>query len=370
MVALPGGFPAGKAAQALLEWFSANARDLPWRGTGDPYAILVSEVMLQQTQVDTVVPAYARWMSLFPDLGTLASASQDEVLKAWEGLGYYARALNLQRSARLIMEYHGGRVPSEDEELLALPGVGKYTAGAVQSIAYGLCRPAVDGNVERVLCRLLDIETSAKERKNQALFGLVVREMMADAPPSEVSQGLMELGALVCVPRRPRCASCPLDDLCLARNRGTATQRPVPRKRKPPQSIQAAVAILTDGERIFLQKRPPVGLMANLWEFPGGKLEAGESPRNALRRELFEELGFRSRGEKKVGTLRHAYTSFSVTLHVYLVQVPPGETLPASEGGLPSGWFSHEEARRLPMPAANVKILANWVESVDLPLEI
>ena len=364
----PGAPSLGTAAQRLLEWFSLNARDLPWRSTQDAYAILVSEVMLQQTQVDTVVPAYRGWMERFPDLETLAAASQEEVLKAWEGLGYYARALNLQRSARLVIEHHGGRVPREDEELLALPGIGRYTAGAVQSIAFGLPRVAVDGNVERVLCRFLDIDSPARDRRNQVLFGRVIREMMEENPPGDVSQALMELGALVCLPRKPRCAVCPFEEACLARSRGTVPERPVPRPRKATQAIQAAVAILTDGERIFLQKRPPEGLMANLWEFPGGKLEEGETPRSALRRELFEELGIKVRGEKKVGTIRHAYTSFSVTLHVYLVQMNGRSILPGPPGNavLPSGWFMPEEARRLPMPAANVKILARWVEEPEL----
>jgi A/G-specific adenine glycosylase len=355
----------GTAAQRLLEWFSLHARDLPWRATRDAYAILVSEVMLQQTQVDTVVPAYKAWMERFPDLGTLAAASQEEVLKAWEGLGYYARALNLQRSARLVIEHHGGRIPREDEELLALPGIGRYTAGAVQSIAFGLPRAAVDGNVERVFCRFLDIDSPARDRKNQVLFGRAVREMMDGNPPGDVSQALMELGALVCLPRKPRCAVCPFAENCLARSRGTVPKRPVPRPRKATRAIQAAVAILTDGERIFLQKRPPEGLMANLWEFPGGKLEEGETPRAALRRELFEELGIRVKGEKKVGTIRHAYTSFSVTLHVYLVRMNGGPSPPETSGELPSGWFMPEEARRLPMPAANVKILARWVEEPE-----
>jgi A/G-specific adenine glycosylase len=359
-------------ARKLLEWFSANARELPWRTTRDPYAILVSEVMLQQTQVDTVIPAYGRWMRTFPDVQALAGANQEEVLKAWEGLGYYSRALNLQRAVRLVVEHHGGRIPREEEDLLALPGVGRYTAGAVQSIAFGLPRAAIDGNVERVFCRFLDLDTPARERRNQALFGRIIREMMLEGPPGEVTQALMELGALVCLPRKPRCGECPMGAGCLAKTRGTVLKRPVPRKRKPAQAIQAAVCILTDGKRIFLQKRPPVGLMANLWEFPGGKLEAGETPKEALRRELYEELGILVRGEKKVGTIRHAYTSFSVTLHVYQARVEEAPNLPGPADGpvLPSGWFTPGEARNLPMPAANVKILANWVDEAEGSSEI
>jgi A/G-specific adenine glycosylase len=360
------------AVRGVLEWFSANARELPWRTTRDPYAILVSEIMLQQTQVNTVIPAFDRWMRTFPDVQTLAGATQEEVLKTWEGLGYYARALNLQRAARLVLERHGGRIPSEDEELLALPGVGRYTAGAVQSIAFGLPRVAIDGNVERVFCRFLDIETPAGERRNQAHFGRVIREMMEEGSPGDVTQALMELGALVCLPRKPRCGECPIGTDCLARSRGTVSKRPAPRKRKPTQAIQAAVCILTDGKRIFLQKRPPQGLMANLWELPGGKLEAGETPKEALRRELFEELGIRISGEKKVGTFRHAYTSFSVTLHVFHARVDevPRQTVPVEEELQQSGWFTPQEARNLPMPAANVKILANWVDAPETVSEI
>ena len=366
----PGQSSLEEAAKSLLAWYAANARSLPWRKTRDPYPILVSEVMLQQTQVDTIVPAYERWMGCFPDLRSLADASQEQVLKAWEGLGYYARALNLQRSARLVLEHHGGLVPQEDEELLALPGIGRYTAGAIQSIAFGLPRAAIDGNVERVLCRLLDIDTPARERKNHVLFGRVIREMMESGAPGDVTQALMELGALVCLPRRPRCLACPVEGVCLAKARGTVAQRPVARPRKPSQPIQVSVAILTDGEKFFLQKRPPEGLMANLWEFPGGKVEDGETPKAALRRELGEELGLRVRGEKKVGTIRHAYTSFSVTLHVFLVKAEGVQVPARSRESLPSGWFSAQEARRLPMPAATVKILSRWIDDPETAAEI
>ena len=366
----PGQSSLEEAAKSLLAWYAANARPLPWRKTRDPYAIMVSEVMLQQTQVDTIVPAYERWMGCFPDLRSLADASQEQVLKAWEGLGYYARALNLQRSARLVLEHYGGAIPQEDEELLALPGIGRYTAGAIQSIAFGLPRAAIDGNVERVFCRLLDIDTPARERKNHVLFGRVTREMMESGAPGDVTQALMELGALVCLPRRPRCLACPVEGLCRAKARGTVAQRPVARPRKPSQPIQVSVAILTDGEKFFLQKRPPEGLMANLWEFPGGKVEDGETPKAALRRELCEELGLRVRGAKKVGTIRHAYTSFSVTLHVFLVKTEGVQVPDRSREGLPSGWFSAEEARRLPMPAATVKILSRWIGDPEAAAEI
>lgn len=370
-MALPAPDPA-RGARRLLDWFAANARELPWRRTRDPYAVLVSEVMLQQTRVDTVVPAFLRWMERFPDIPSLAKAGQEEVLKAWEGLGYYSRALNLQRAARLILEHHGGQLPREDESLLALPGVGRYTAGAVQSLAFDLPREAIDGNVERVLCRLLDLETPAKDRRSQARFRKHIRGMMAENSPRSVSEALMELGALVCLPRNPRCNGCPFDGDCLARQRGTVLDRPVPGKRMPARAIQAAIGILTDGRRIFLQKRPPEGLMANLWEFPGGKLEEGESPRKALRRELFEELGIRSREEEKVGTLRHSYTRFIVTLHVFLVRVEDASGVPApgKMTGRPSGWFTPVEARRLPMPAANAKIMSRWVEGLESDAEI
>ena len=363
--------PASEARR-LLDWFAANARALPWRTSRDPYAVLVSEVMLQQTRVETVIPAYLRWMERFPDIRSVAEAGQEDVLKAWEGLGYYARALNLQRAARRILEHHEGRMPREEEELLALPGVGRYTAGAVQSLAFDLPKPAVDGNVERVLSRFLDVETPPKDRRSQARFGRAIREMMAGNSPRQVSEALMELGALVCLPRTPRCGECPFEGSCLAKRRGTVLARPVSKKREPVRAIQAAVGILTDGRRIFLQKRPPGGLMANLWEFPGGKLEEGETPRKALRRELLEELGICVRGERKVGVFRHSYTRFSVTLHVFLVRVKEASALPDPEtlAGRPAGWFSPREARSLPMPAANVKILARWVPEPETDSDI
>jgi A/G-specific adenine glycosylase len=260
---------------ALLDHFDAHRRAMPWRETSDPYAIWVSEVMLQQTRVDTVVPYFRRWLEKFPDVDALAGAPLDDVLKAWEGLGYYSRARTLHRAAGVVRERYGGRVPSDPDELRELPGVGEYTAGAVASIAFGVRTPAVDGNVRRVRSRLHDLEDPRPSR---------IRELAAELVPAEragdFNQALMELGATVCTPRSPSCDTCPVAAWCRARERGTQELRPRPRSagRIPVEAVRTAVVVRGD-DALLLVRRPAVGLLAGLWEFPGDPGAAAEDPR-------------------------------------------------------------------------------------------
>jgi A/G-specific adenine glycosylase len=249
---------------ALLEHFDVHARDLPWRRTRDPYAIWISEVMLQQTRVDAVVPYYERWLERFPDVHTLADAQLDDVLKAWEGLGYYSRACNLHRAAAVVRERHAGSLPADYDALRALPGVGEYTAGAVASIAYGVRRPAVDGNVRRVVARLLDDPAPSAARLRDIVTSLVPQERAGD-----FNQALMELGATVCSPRTPRCDVCPLVPWCAARLAGTQADRPAPRRSpSQPLFLLATAVICAPPDQVLLIRRPAHGLLANLWSFP------------------------------------------------------------------------------------------------------
>ncbi len=260
--------------RALLAHYDATARTLPWRGAEDPYAVWVSEVMLQQTRVEAVVPYYERWLRTFPTLEALADADVDEVLKAWEGLGYYRRAQNLHAAARLVRERYGGRLPDDPTGLRGLPGVGAYIANAIASIAFGVAAPAVDGNVRRVLSRLYDLEDPSPAELRERAAALVPGDR-----PGDFNQALMELGSTICTPRAPDCEACPLAGHCEARARGVQEQRPRPGRRAsvPQRRFAAAVVADPDG-RLLLGRWPADGLLGGLWEFPGAELEEGSSP--------------------------------------------------------------------------------------------
>ncbi len=311
----PTGRPGPTRTQrVLLAWYRNAARDLPWRRTRDPYAIWVSEVMLQQTRVATVLSYYPRFLTCFPSLDALAQAPLERVLKVWEGMGYYARARNLQRAARAALARHGG-IPTTYEELLRLPGIGRYTAAAIAAIAWGAKHLPIDGNVRRVLSRWRDLDTVREEDYREAgtplLAGLARRQVAA------LVQALMELGARICTPRSPRCGSCPVRASCRARRAGTIAQRPPHRARREVPHYEVVVArLVNDSGRILLAQRAADGLLGGLWELPGGKVQAGEGLESALRRELREELGItRVTGLRYVGQVGHAYTHFTVTLH-------------------------------------------------------
>jgi A/G-specific adenine glycosylase len=306
---MPGSFTTAEIdalRSALLAFFDASARDLPWRGTRDPYAIWVSEVMSQQTRIDTVIPYYERWMARFPDVAALADAPIDDVLKQWEGLGYYSRARNLHAAARLVRERHAGAVPRTCDALRDLPGVGEYTAGALASIAYGVPAPAVDGNARRVLARLLDEPDPSPARLRDVAAALV-----PDDRPGDFNQAVMELGAQVCTPRAPRCGNCPLSDLCAARAAGTQLERPRARTASavPVHEIATVVLRAPDG-RVLLVRRPDTGLLAGMWCFPGTEVEPGQHAADAaasLAAGLLRAGTPADRG-RHIGEVRHAFS--------------------------------------------------------------
>jgi A/G-specific adenine glycosylase len=259
----------GRIGRALLAHYDRTARDLPWRGTSDPYAIWVSEIMLQQTRVATAVPFYESWMARFPTVDTLAEADLDEVLASWSGLGYYSRARNLHRSAGIVRERFNGNVPESVRDLRSLPGVGEYAAGAIASIAFGRREPAVDGNVRRVLARLYDLATTSPAALKRLAF-----DLQDPKRPGDFNQALMELGATLCTPRAPECDACPLSGFCLARTRGTVGDRPAPRRRARVREVSFLSFILVDAKRrTLLVQRPAEGLLASMWEFPALELD-------------------------------------------------------------------------------------------------
>lgn len=341
----------------LLEWFEHHQRDLPWRRHYRPYEVWISEVMLQQTQVNTMLPYFERWMARFPDLRSVAEAPEDTVLKHWEGLGYYSRARNIQRTARIILLERQGEFPKDYTTLRRLPGIGPYTAAAILSLAFKEDRPVVDGNVKRVFSRVFDIATVLSARESVRFMEETSRNLLPKGKAREFNQALMELGALVCTPRSPRCLECPIRRECRSRILGIVSRRPVRAQSGTPSSVEVAVGILLSHGRIFIQKRPPGGLMPLLWEFPGGKVQEGESPEAALVRELREELGVGVQILTKVGVIRHAYTSFRVVLHAFTCHLSDETPLPVLRSAIDCKWVDLGEIAHFPFPAANQKLI-------------
>jgi A/G-specific adenine glycosylase len=339
----------------LLAWFRGAKRDLPWRRTRDPYRIFVAEMMLQQTQVSRVEGFYERFLKQFPTVRSLARASADDVLCAWAGMGYYRRARNLHAAARTMVNEHGGRVPGTAEALLALPGVGRYTAGAVASIAFGRPAPVVDGNVARVLCRLFAIDRPIKEAGTRHALWACAEALVSRRAPGTFNQALMDLGATVCVPRAPRCPDCPLATLCRARAKGRERQLPATVGRKVIPRYSVVVGVLTRNGRVLATKRPPRGLLGGLWEFPGGKRQRSESDAAALRRELREELGIATAVGRHLATVEHAYSHFRVTIRAYACTLVSGR--PRAIACDAVRWVRPHELRRLALPAATVRLM-------------
>jgi A/G-specific adenine glycosylase len=340
----------------LLAWSRAHRRDLPWRDERDPYRIWVSEVMLQQTQVETVIPYYHRFLARFPTLRSLAEADLDEVLKAWEGLGYYARARNLHRAARRVMEDHAGQLPADGDALLALPGIGPYTVGAILSLGFGQDAAVLDGNVRRVLSRIFAIDDDPRSATTRRRLWNLAEALLPPGQAGSFNEALMDLGATVCTPRDPRCPECPLSEGCQGVQGGDPKRYPARVQRRPLPHYDIAVGVIWRGDQVLISKRHTEDLLGGLWEFPGGKRESGETLEECLAREVWEELGI----EIAVGTLlmsiRHAYTHFRVTLHVFHCRYLSGQ--PQALECADWRWVGLDQLDDFAFPAANHRILA------------
>lgn len=340
---------------ALLDWFETNRRDLPWRRTYDPYHVWVSEIMAQQTQMDRVVPYFERWVERFPDVHALSLAREDEVLKLWEGLGYYSRARNLLRAAREIVESHDARFPDDPAAIRALPGIGEYTAGAIASIAFNRPVPCIDANVMRVFARLENLGFEAGSRELREKAAQCVLRFMPKDRPREFNQALMELGALVCS-RKAECDLCPVQPCCSAHRENIVFERPLPKPGKNVIHIEMATGVLVHEGQVLIQKRKPDDVWPGLWEFPGGCVEPGETPEQALRREYLEETELAVEPGEKLAVVKYAYTKYRVTMHCYLCKAA-GSVAPVFHEAVEGRFVRPRELSNYAYPAGHRKLL-------------
>jgi len=339
----------------LLAWYNKNKRDLPWRDCGDPYKIWLSEIMLQQTRVDQAMPYYKRFIDHFPTVYDLAEADQQEVLKVWEGLGYYSRARHLHDAAKLVADEFDGQVPDNWKEINKLKGVGPYTAAAVLSIAYQKKHAVVDGNVIRVLSRYYGIEDDVRSSRTKNTIQEYADDLIPEDRPGDFNQALMELGAMVCTPANPNCANCPLQANCVAYKTAKTEEIPYksPAKKRPHHQIGVGIIFNEDGEVLISLRREDV-MLGGLWEFPGGKQENDEDMENTVKRELKEELGVEVSIRKPFMKLDHAYSHFKITMHAYLCDLEAGTPEPKSSQEV--RWIPIGELADYPFPKANRRL--------------
>lgn len=338
----------------LLTWYQHQGRNLPWRQTRDPYAIWISEIMLQQTQVKTVIPYYQHWLAQFPTVVNLAEADQQAVLKAWEGLGYYARARNLHRAAQIIVEQYKGQFPQTFAAVVALPGIGRTTAGGILSAAFNQAVPILDGNVKRVLARLVAL----KQPPSKALVQLwnLSQSLLPDDNPRDFNQALMDLGATLCTKHRPACLLCPWQVSCAAYNQNVQLEVPMTETRSPLPHKQIGVGVVWDDQgQVLIDRRPQKGLLGGLWEFPGGKIEPGETVEACIRRELQEELAIEVEVGDHLITIEHTYTHFKVTLNVFHCRHLDGNPQPIECDEV--RWVKISSLEQFPFPKANTQII-------------
>jgi len=336
-----------KFIKNLLTWYQSNKRSLPWRETNDSYAIWVSEIMLQQTRVETVIDYYQKWLKLYPDVHSLATASEQEVLKAWEGLGYYSRARNLHRTAQIICDKYGGVFPSNRKALESLPGIGRYTSAAITSIAFGVNEAALDGNIRRVMARQFGISEPAHLPPGEKKILELCEQNLPKGKAGEYNQALMELGATICLPKNPHCDQCPVAGKCYAYIHNAQAWLPNLEKKRQAPHYTVVAAVIQENGKVLIARRPAKGLLGGMWEFPGGKQETGETLQECLARGVREELGVRIKVGDKLGVFKHAYTHFSMTLHAFKCNLKAGEPQPIKASEI--RWVQPENMQEFPM---------------------
>ena len=339
----------------LLAWYRKNHRELPWRQTKDAYAIWVSEVMLQQTQVNTVLPYYRKFLNHFPDVKSLAKTDLQSVLKIWEGMGYYARARNLHRAAKIIVKDHNGNIPTNWEVIRKLPGVGDYIAAAVLSIAFNQPYPVIDGNVKRVLARLQCIDAPVNKSVSYKIYRDAADKLLDDKHAATFNQAVMELGAMVCTPRHPECIRCPLNKNCLAYKDGLVEEYPKRLKAAPLPVYRIAIGVVKKRNQILITQRKPEGLLGGLWEFPGGKIGKDEEPERACIREIKEEVNLTVKIDSYITRVRHAHTHFKIIVDVFCCRFVSGKV--KLNGPVDYRWIRLNQIDKFPLPKANHKFI-------------
>ena len=339
----------------LIDWYYGSRRDLPWRGIQDPYKVWISEVMLQQTQVKTVIPYYEKFLRAFPDLASLANARVDRLVKCWAGLGYYSRARNLKKAAQLIMSEHQGKFPETFEEVHDLPGIGKYTAAAIMSICFSKPLAVLDGNVVRILTRVLRIHGSVKEGKVQRKLWQLAQHLLVRRNAGDFNQALMDLGATVCTPRQPRCSLCPWEEKCLARKEGIQELLPEKGKRPPSTESHRAAIILSSRGKYLIVRRSEKGQLHGFWEFPTFELRGEQSASLVLANLFHRNYGLRFSELKRVSQIRHSITSKRINLDVFQGRIR--KTGKEIDLGVDFRWVKPEELSRYPFSAATLRIL-------------
>jgi A/G-specific adenine glycosylase len=364
MMADDGARSPATVSQPLLDWFNDHARDLPWRRDRTPYRVWVAEVMLQQTRVETVIPYYGRFLERFPTVECLAAASLENVLKVWEGLGYYSRARNLHAAARAVVDRHDGKLPSTFDALMTLPGFGRYTAGAVASLAYRQDVPAVDGNARRVLARLYAVAEDVTRAPVRRTLERLACSLLPAGHAGAFNEALIELGATVCTPRKPQCDDCPVRSACRALAEGEPDRLPVQRRRGLVPHFDVAAAATLLNRRVLIAQRHMDDMLGGLWEFPGGKVEAGETLRECLVREIAEELGVEIAVGERFAVVKHAYTHFRITLHAYICTLEAGE--PVCLDCAAFRWVDLAALDELPMSVADRKVARALQERLAL----
>jgi A/G-specific adenine glycosylase len=315
-------------SRLLLDWYYKYGRTLPWRDHPDPYAVWVSEIMLQQTRVETVIPYFEKWMNLFPDVIVLANASEQDVLSAWEGLGYYSRARNLHKAAKVIVEKFNGKLPRDLEDLRSLPGIGRYTVGAIASMAFGMDEPALDGNLKRVYSRLFDLSEAVDSPTGEKFLWDLATKNLPKGQAGDYNQAMMDLGATICLPKNPRCLLCPLTGVCEARKNGSQSLRPVMKPKKTVPHYVHAAAVIVERGRVLLAQRPSKGLLGGMWEFPNARIEG--DPAKELTKVINAAYRLKVRRKEALGVVQHAYTHFKVTVYAFRcesVSIPKSKNL-------------------------------------------
>ena len=339
----------------LLEWFKTHRRQLPWRETKNPYHIWVSEVMLQQTQAKKVVEYYENFVNRFPTLQHLAMAELDDVLKQWEGLGYYARARNLRKAAKVVVEQMDGEVPSDYAVFRGLPGVGDYTAAAVQSIAFDRPYAVVDGNVKRVVARLFLIDSPVNQSGAAKIFQAKADSLLDSNAPGRFNQAMMELGSKICRPKSPLCVVCPVSEFCCTFRTARQDEFPIRIKSKPTPEYHIAVGVVYNENYVLITQRKADGLLGGLWEFPGGKVKSDETAEAACVREIQEEVGLSVERINFLTRVNHAYSHFKIVVDVFRCHYRAGEVI--LNGPVDYRWIRLEEIDQYPFPRANHKFI-------------